>query len=367
MTEPHQDHDHDHSHGHGHGHDHHHHGGLRGVLEGLFRPHSHDPADSVDDAVASSREGMRTLKVSLGGLAATAVVQLAILVLSGSVALLADTIHNFADALTAGPLAVAFWIGRRPPDRRYTYGYGRAEDLAGVFVVLVVAASAVVAAYEAVGRLLHPTPVDHLPWVAVAGLVGFAGNEIVARYRLRTGRRIGSAALEADGYHARTDGFTSLAVVASAIGLAAGWRTADAVFSLLITVSILVVVRSSARDIYRRLMDAVDPDLVARAESVLAGTPGVQRVETVRLRWVGHALHAETDLAADTTLTLGAAHDIAEHARHRLLHQVRRLDSVTVHMNPCGHDGTDPHAVTAHHAQAPALTGQTPTDQRSEP
>ena len=346
------DHHHDHGEGHdsaGHAHHHAHHSGLRGLLEGLIRPHSHDPADSVDDAVASSAAGMRALKVSLGGLALTAAVQLAILVLSGSVALLADTIHNFADALTAGPLAIAFWLGRRPANRRYTYGYGRAEDLAGVFVVLVVAASAVVAAYEAVDRLIHPAPVSHLPWVAAAGLVGFAGNEIVARYRLQIGRRIGSAALEADGYHARTDGFTSLGVVASAIAMAAGWKAADSVFGLVITLSILVVVRSSARDIYRRLMDAVDPHLVDRAESVLASTPGVERVETVRLRWIGHNLHSEADIACDTNLSLGAAHDIAEEARHRLLHQVRRLNSVTVHTNPCGHDGHDPHALTAHH------------------
>jgi cation diffusion facilitator family transporter len=293
---------------------------------------------------------MRALKISLGGLAVTALLQLAILVLSGSVALLADTIHNFADALTAGPLAVAFWFGRRPPNRRYTYGYGRAEDLAGVFVVLVVAASAVLAAYEAVDRLVHPAAVSHLPWVAAAGLVGFAGNEIVARYRIRIGRRIGSAALEADGYHARTDGFTSLGVVASAIALAAGWKAADSIFGLLITVSILVVVCSSAREIYRRLMDAVDPDLVARVESVLAATPGVQRVEAVRLRWIGHNLHSEADIACDTTLSLGASHEIAEEARHRLLHQIRRLNSITVHTNPCGHDGNDPHALTAHHS-----------------
>lgn len=351
MTDTTGHHEKEHGHGHhrGHDHGHGHHRGPRGVLEGLIRPHSHDPAERVDDAVASSAAGMKALKISLGGLAATAAVQLAVLVLSGSIALLADTIHNFADALTAGPLAIAFWLGRRPANRRYTYGYGRAEDLAGVFVVLVVAASAVTAAYEAVDRLLHPAPVSHLPWVAAAGLVGFAGNEIVARYRIQIGRRIGSAALEADGYHARTDGFTSLGVVASAVALAAGWKAADSVFGLLITLSILVVVRSSGRDIYRRLMDAVDPELVTRVESVLAGTPGVEHVDAVRVRWIGHSLHAEADIVCDTTLSLGAAHDIAEEARHQLLHHVRRLESVTVHTNPCGHDGVDPHALTAHH------------------
>ncbi len=294
---------------------------------------------------------MKALKASLGGLALTAAIQLAILILSGSVALLADTVHNFADALTAAPLALAFWLGRRPANRRYTYGYGRGEDLAGICVVLTVAASAIFAAYEAVDRLVHPARVDHVAWVATAGLVGFIGNEIVARYRIGVGRKIGSAALEADGYHARTDGFSSLGVVAGAIGIALGWRDADAVFGLVITATILVVVRSSARDIYRRLMDAVDPRLVEQVERILAGTEGVERVDAVRLRWIGHTLHAEAEIISDARLSLGAAHDVAEEARHRLLHEVRRLTSVTVHTSPCGHDGRDPHALTAHHLE----------------
>jgi cation diffusion facilitator family transporter len=294
---PHEHTDHDHGDGHDHGHhdlesghhddshEHADHGhepprGVRGLLEGLFRPHSHDAADSIDNALTTSRQGMTALKVSLAGLAITATIQLAILILSGSVALLADTIHNFADALTAVPLALAFRLGRRPANRRYTYGYGRSEDLAGICVVVIVAASAVVAAYEAIYRLLNPSHLSHLPWVAAAGAVGFLGNEIVARYRIGVGRKIGSAALEADGYHARTDGFSSLGV----IGVALGWREADPVFGLVITVTILVVVRNSARDIYRRLMDAVDPNLVEQVEQILAGTDGVEAVDSVRLR-----------------------------------------------------------------------------------
>ena len=343
----HDDHGHDHEgHDHGeHGHAHDHPGGLKGLLLGLVKPHSHDSADSVDDALTASREGMRALAVSLGGLAATALVQLVILVASGSVALLADTIHNFADALTAVPLAVAFRLGRRPPTRRYTYGFARAEDLAGICVVVTVAISAVVAGFEAIDRLVHPSRPSHLAFVAAAGVVGALGNELVAQHRIRVGRRIGSAALEADGYHARTDGISSLGVLAGAIGLAAGWRDADAVFGLVITVSILAVVRRSARDIYRRLMDAVDPSLVDKAEAVLAGTPGVRQVQAVRMRWVGHSLYAEVDIAVAPDLDVTAAHDIADEAHHRLVHQVRRLSDATVHVNPDG----DPHHRTAHH------------------
>jgi len=195
----------------------------------------------VDAVLEGSAEGMRVLWVSLGILAATAAVQAVVVALSGSVALLGDTLHNAADALTAVPLGIAFVIGRRPPDRRYTYGYGRAEDLAGVVIVALIAASSALAAYEGVYRLLHPSRVSSLPAVAVAALAGFAGNELVARYRIRAGRRIGSAALVADGLHARTDGFTSLSVLAGAGGVALGWQGADPVVGLVITVAILSV------------------------------------------------------------------------------------------------------------------------------
>jgi cation diffusion facilitator family transporter len=315
----------------------------------LLRPHSHDPADSIDTALQTSREGMSALKTSLAVLAVTASAQLIIVALSGSVALLADSIHNFADALTAIPLGLAFWLGRRPASRRYTYGFGRAEDLAGIFIILVVAATAAVAGWQAVDRLVHPQTVTHIGWVMAAGVVGFAGNEVVARHRIRVGRSIGSAALEADGYHARTDGVTSLGVVAGAIGVALGWRAADPIFGLVITVAILFVVKNAARDIYRRLMDAVDPALVDQIETVLGTTPGILAVDGVRVRWVGHQLHAEVEVTSDADLSLEAAHTIAEEARHHLLHQVRRLSSITIHSSPSSRHGGDPHALTSHH------------------
>ena len=283
---------HAHTSGHGdeHGHAHAHGPEPPGVLTRLqhrLRPHSHDAADKVDAAMEGSAEGIRALWVSLGVLAATTVAQAAVVAVSGSVALLGDTLHNAADALTAVPLGVAFILGRRPPTRRYTYGYGRAEDLAGVAIVMAIAASSALAAFEAISRLLHPHAVSHLIAVAVAALIGFAGNELVARYRISTGRKIGSAALVADGLHARTDGFTSLAVLIGAGGVALGWDWADPVVGLLITVAILAVLRQAGREIYRRLMDAVDPALLDQAEQTLRATPGVLGVGQVRLRWVG--------------------------------------------------------------------------------
>ena len=348
------DHGHD-DHGHGHD-DHEHPGGLRGFVSSLFRPHSHDAADSVDAALESSEQGIRAVKISLVALGVTALAQAVVVLLTGSVALLADTIHNFSDALTAIPLWIAFVIGRRVPSRRYTYGYGRAEDLAGVFIVLMIALSAVVAGFESVRRLLDPREIDHVGVVIAAGLIGFAGNELVAVYRIRVGRAIGSAALVADGLHARTDGFTSLAVVFGALGVLAGWDAADPVVGLLITVAILFVLRSAATDIYRRLMDAVDPALVDAAEASLRATPGVRDVEDLRLRWVGHRIRAEVGVVVDAELGLVEAHSIATEAHHRLLHDVKGVDDVTVHVSPRDEDGDDHHAAIAHHRTASERT-----------
>jgi cation diffusion facilitator family transporter len=323
--------------------------GWRHRLGHLLTPHSHDTIDKVDSALTASRAGIRALWVSLAGLGVTALVQALAAWWSGSVALLGDTLHNFADALTAVPLGVAFLLGRRPPNRRYTYGYGRAEDLAGIVIVLAIAASSVLAGYAALKRLAHPIDVRHLGAVVAAALVGFLGNEAVARYRIVVGRRIGSAALVADGLHARTDGFTSLAVLLGAGGVALGWRWADPVVGLGITVAILAVLAEAAREVYRRLMDAVDPTLVDTVTETLRATPGVAGVGAVHLRWIGHALRAECEIVVPADLTVTAAHDIAVDAEHRLIHALPRLDSAFVHADPYAHEGIDHHAPLRHH------------------
>ncbi|MEU7630986.1 cation diffusion facilitator family transporter [Nocardia sp. NPDC049220] len=307
---------------------------MRGVIREIFVPHSHDAADSVDDALESSAIGIRTVKISLVVLGITALLQVLVVAASGSVALAADTIHNFSDALTAVPLWIAFALGRRDATRRYTYGFGRAEDLAGLFVVATIALSALIAGYQAVRRLIDPVPIDHLGWVAVAGAIGFLGNETVALYRIRVGRRIGSAALVADGLHARTDGFASLAVLLGAGGVALGFPLADPIVGLLITVAILAVLRTAARDVLRRLMDAVEPGLVATAERALAAEPGVQGVRSLRMRWIGHRLHADVELDVAPTITLADAHRVAHDAEHTLTHVVPKLNTAVVHAYP---------------------------------
>ncbi|GGJ53599.1 cation diffusion facilitator family transporter [Streptomyces brasiliensis] len=349
-----RNHHHDHGdHGHAHGHDHSSRSGLGHRLRHLLTPHSHESADKLDPALEASARGMRALWVSLAVLGATALAQAVVVVASGSVALLGDTVHNAADALTAVPLGIAFVLGRRAATRRFTYGYGRAEDLAGIAIVLTIAASAAFAAWAAVERLLEPRPVAHLPAVALAALVGFAGNEWVARHRIRVGREIGSAALVADGLHARTDGFTSLAVLLGAGGSALGLQLADPLVGLAITAAIALVLRDAAREVFRRVMDAVDPALVDRADRAVRKVSGVREVGELRLRWIGHRLRAEVAVVVDGEASVRQAHAIAVETEHALLHAVPRLTAALVHADPAPVPGeADPHLALAHHSTA---------------
>ncbi len=324
-----------HDHDHAHDHDHDHPGGLRGLLHSLFVPHSHDSSGAVDDALEASGQGIRAVKLSLLILGGTALLQIVVVIISGSVALLADTVHNLSDALTAVPLWIAFVIGRRPPSRRYTYGFGRLEDVAGLFIVLMIAISALVAGFESFRRLVEPQPVTNLSWVVAAGLIGFAGNEIVAAYRIRVGRRIGSAALVADGVHARTDGFTSLAVVLGALGIWLGFPLADPIVGLLISVAIVVLLIGTGRDIGRRLLDGVDPVLVDQAELTIAAVPGIDTVEDLRMRWAGHRLVVEATVRSDPAMPVGQFHELEHQAADGLRGRLPRLQAVR--LTPSAH------------------------------
>ena len=329
-----------------HGHDHS--AGLLGRLRALA-PHSHDVTDQLDDALASSERGIRTTKLTLAILLATALIQLIIALVSGSVALLADTIHNVADAMTSIPLWIAFVLGRRAHSRTYPYGYRRAEDLAGIFIVLMIAASAVWIGWESIHRLLDPVPMQHTGWVLAAGIIGVAGNEFAAILRIRTGRRIGSAALIADGYHARTDTFASFAVIVAVIGTWLGLPILDPVVGLLITGLILWILKTTTVQVVRRLMDGVEPDTLARIEQTARTVDGVQEVGAVRARWSGHRLLADLTITVDGHSTLTKAHDIGEQVRHQLLHDIAHLEDAWIHTNPSTHDDLDPHHLTAHH------------------
>jgi len=322
------------AHEHGHHDDHH---GAHG--------HTHG---AVDPAIATSERGIWAVKWSFVALFATALVQIVVVVLSGSIALLSDTIHNFGDAATAIPLWTAFALSRLGTSRRFTYGYGRFEDLAGVMVVLIILFSAVVAGYQAIERLLNPQPVGLLWAVAVAGLVGFVGNEGVAVFRIRVGRQIGSAALIADGYHARTDGWTSLAVVVGTVGVWLGYPIADPLVGLLIAAAILIIVWQSAKMVFTRLLDGVDPEITDEIRHAASHAEGVEDVSEVRARWLGHRLHAEVNVAVDPTLSVEEGHAIAREVNHRLMHELRYLEGAVVHVDPAQESGEDHHRIAEH-------------------
>jgi cation diffusion facilitator family transporter len=304
--------------------------------------HRHGHFVPGDAALADTRHGVRATWISLAGLSATALVQLAIVTVSGSVALLADTIHNFTDALTAVPLLIAFRLGRRPPTRRYPYGLHRAEDLAGVTIVVMILASGVVAGMEALDRLFHPQELDRVGLVLAAGIVGFLGNEAVALYRIRVGRGIGSAALVADGLHARTDGLTSLGVVVSAVATLAGVPRADPVVGLAITAVIGLTLVRAARAVIHRILDGTDEDTIALIEEVATAVPGVEHVTDARARWTGHRLRAEISIDVDPGISVEQGHDIAELVRAALLTEVARLDDASVHVDPHEHASHGP-------------------------
>jgi len=291
---------------------------------------------------------MWAVKWSFVGLFVTALLQAAVVALSGSVALLSDTIHNFGDAVTALPLWIAFALARLGTSRRFTFGYGRVEDLAGVMVVLIILFSAVVAGYQAIERLINPRPVEFLGAVAVASLLGFIGNEAVAVFRIRMGRQIGSAALIADGYHARTDGWTSLAVLIGATGVWLGYPLADPIVGLLIAAAILVIVWKSGKTVFTRLLDGVDPLVIDEIRHAAADVEGVEDVAEVRARWLGHQLRAEVNIAVDPELSVAEGHAIAREVNHRLMHELRYLDMAVVHVDPVQQAGEEHHRITTH-------------------
>src|SRR5215831_15806600 len=275
-----------HSHG-TRGHHHHNHGDHE-----TGHGHTHGV---VDPSITTTTEGLWALKWSFIVLMITALLQVVVVVISGSVGLLADTIHNLGDAATAIPLGIAFLFARKRPNKRFTFGYGRVEDLAGVIIVLIILFSAIVDGYESIDRFFHPQDISHLG-----------------------GRRISSAALIADGQHARVDGWTSLAVLAGVLGVWLGYPLADPVVGLIITVAIFGIVIQSGKEIFSRMLDGVDPDVIDEIRHAASHVRQVKDVTDVRARWLGHRLHAEVNVTLPSQITLSAAHSVAEEVRHQL-------------------------------------------------
>jgi len=326
SNHPHEN--HDHSHGHeGHG------------------KHTHGV---VDPSMVTTERGIWAIKWSFVGLMITAIIQVVVVWLSGSVALLADTIHNFGDAMTTVPLWVAFALARWRPSKRFTFGYGRVEDLAGVAIVLTILFSAIVAGHESIQRFINPQPIGYLWAVALASFVGFIGNEGVAVLRIKVGKQIESAALIADGYHARVDGLTSLAVLFGAIGVWLGYPLADPIVGILITLAIFHIVWQSSKAVFARMLDGVDPNIIDELRETASRVEGVKKVAEVRARWIGHRLHAELNIAVAPHLHVTDGHDIAKEVRHKLLHQLRYLSLIVIHVDPVEEAGEEFHRIIEH-------------------
>jgi cation diffusion facilitator family transporter len=308
----------------------------------------------MDQAVLDSSRGIWAVKVSLVVLLVTAGLQVVVVVITGSVALLADTVHNIGDAATALPLWVAFSLSRRLPTKRFTYGYGRAEDLAGLLIVGVILATGIVAGYESIKRLSDPPEIEYIWVVVIASLIGFVGNEAVALFRMKVGREIGSAALVADGMHARVDGLTSLAVLVGAIGVWLGASLADPIMGIVITVAIFRIVFQSGKSIISRLLDGVEPEVIDEVRSVMNATDGVEEVTEIRVRWLGHRLLAEVNISVRQDLSVEAGHRIAQEAHHQLLDRLQYLSNATIHVDPVGASGEEYHSRSmAHHHNEP--------------
>lgn len=289
----------------------------------------------------------------MAALGTTALLQILIVLASGSVALFADTVHNVGDALNSIPLLIAFYLARRLATRRYTYGFARAEDVAGIFIVLSIAVSAGVVFWESFQRLFNPQPLQSLGWVAAAAVIGFLGNEAVAWLQIRKGREIGSAALVADGLHARTDGLTSLAVLVAAGGSWLGFPIVDPIIGILIGIAILFITKDAIITMWYRLMDAIEPEYLVRAERVVANQSGVKELRRLRMRWMGHRISADLCIAVDPHLTTVESHHVAEHLRHDLFHEVPYLAEATVHVDPWSPEPALHHELTHHHDPVP--------------
>jgi cation diffusion facilitator family transporter len=309
--------------------------------------HSH-AIGFTDPIIFTTQQGIRAVKWSILGLLITACIQIFVVLISGSVALLADTIHNFGDAATAIPLWIAFRLATFKPTKRFTYGYGRVEDLAGVAIVFTILFSAIIAGYHSVERLYHPQTVGYLGAVIAASLIGFLGNEAVAMFRIRIGKNIGSAALVADGYHARVDGLTSLSVFFGAMGVWLGYPLADPIVGLFITAAILRIVWDSGKAVFARLLEGVDPGMIDEIKHAANHVPGVREISEVRVRWLGHRLHAEVNIAVNPELTVTQGHGIAIEVRHQLLHHLKYLSNATVHIDPVTASGEAHHNISEH-------------------
>src|SRR5216683_1048590 len=290
----HDDHDHEHNHDDEHGE----HGGHGG--------HGHEHG-KVDADLYGNKAGLRAVQISTAGMLLVALIQFAIATIGGSAGLFADALHNLGDVFTTVALWIAFVISNRAANQRYTYGYYRSEDLAGIFIVLVIIASAVAGAVESIQKLTSGNVPTQIYLSMVAALVGL-------------------------------------------IGVRLGLPIADPIAGIVITLVIITFVYSTSRSVIQSLFDAVDPRIVPSIINTAQEVPGVEAVTDVRARWIGHTMHVVMNIEVDPELTLVKAHAIAEEVRHRLFHAIKGISEAVIHTDPSSESG-DHHQSMAHHLQ----------------
>src|SRR5271155_4078005 len=298
------------------------------VINGVRDPATSFPLDTVTDDAGECRQANRAVAVSALGLAITGFIELAIAVVSGSVALLGDALHNLSDVSTSALVFVGFRASRHLPTERYPYGYERAEDLAGIGVALVIWGSALVAGFESVHKLLRHGGTAHVGWGIAAAAVGIAGNQLVARYKLTVGRRIRSATMVADAKHSWLDALSSAGALLGLIGVALGWGWADAVAGIIVTGFICHVGWDVTVGVAHRLLDGVDPEIIATAEAAAAKVPGVKHAHA-RARWTGRTLRIEVEGFLDSETSLTTADQIGRSVASLLTSRIPELQSFT--------------------------------------
>lgn len=318
--------------------------------------HHHHPG-MLDHDLTTHRRAVHAIWWSVAVLGLTAALQLAIVSATDSAGLFADALHNVGDVLGTAALWVGLRLSRRPPSARFPYGWRRFEDLAGLVIVVAIAASAALALWDSTTAILGETHrVRNPAWALAAALVGVAGNEAVASYKIRVGRSIDSVALVADGRHARVDGLVSLAAAAGIVGAWLGVPLADPVAGLVIGGVIVLVLLRTGGEVLARTVDAVEPGIIDRIDEVAGRVPGIRGVHDVRARRVGRSLLVQLHAEVDGDLRVREAHGLAEEVRHRLVHDLPAILMVDVHLDPAG-EREDAHAVTSHHFGDPGEGG----------
>ncbi|MBI2773218.1 MAG: cation transporter [Chloroflexi bacterium] len=275
-------------------------------------------------------KAMRANLISSGGLTLTSLFELAIALVSGSVALLVDALHNLADSYTTVAIYFGFRMSRRAATSRYPYGFGRAEDVAGVVIVVAIWSSAALAFYQTYEKFVSGSPTTHLTLGMVAAVIGIAGNQIAGRYKIRVGREIKSVPLIVDGKHSLLDAVSSAGALVGLVGVGLGFPQADPIAGVAIGLLIVHIGIDATKEVAARLMDANDEELARAAATIASTVPGVTGVNDVRARWLGREVELRVGLQLAPEMSLRGADQVSEQVRQGLREQIADVRDIVV-------------------------------------